>query len=368
MEQGAVTAANGASNEPAGDVMVIAYVPCTGSKPACLIAAARCLCQDVEATATGSLQARAALLELHDAGLAHVAHATPREPGSPCMTRAAQLAACGEGADPLGHLIQQLHDVTHESAVGCKQWTAALSDTAGGSTVTADAASPAPARGPQVHAVFRLQGDERPATESTDKQRAAYKRRWWEWRQDLDGKLGGVVHDLDTLCRGALGHCLAGVAEEADNGEEECAEAPPLALLLAGGLHCLPWEAVPALRGVAIFRALHLVAPLGLPHEHTRTLRATVEATAPPGVDVTRALYVVDPAGDLPSTRQRFAEWFDAVPGWTGSSGPPGLDASQLRQELIARELFVYLGHGAGAILQETNRYPSAALAMPTAC
>ena len=192
-------------------------------------------------------------------------------------------------------------------------------------------------------------------------------RQWWDQRHALDDMLAERVNELAAVVAPALQQCLldAGSAQARCGGAQDATGAGAVLLLLGNDLHALPWEALPALQGRPVYRLLHdQHAPLAPQHvprllgQDAAPLSARSAATASnaalsgvgalEAVDVAQAVYVVDPKGDLAQTRARFEPWFAALPGWQGSAGAPALPSPQLLAELARKELFVFLGHGAG--------------------
>ena len=170
-------------------------------------------------------------------------------------------------------------------------------------------------------------------------------RQWWDWRLSLDAKLGKAVQQFNTLLQPVLQHCLPDTVQS----DTASSSGSPLTLLLGPDLHSLPWECLLQLQHRPVYRLLHTQAMPASRNLHMRTPESAARSSACV-VDASEAVYIVDPKGDLVKTRERFEGWFAALPGWAGSAGTPALPASQLRTQLAQKELFVFLGHGAGVV------------------
>ena len=209
---------------------------------------------------------------------------------------------------------------------------------------------------------------------SSDSERSS-RHEWWEWRSSLETRLSGIITSLDALCSDCLAQGLGAVGAPADE--------KPLVLVLSAQLHELPWESLPCLAPRGVYRALCAQLALALHAAASRRLRgakpaapssapqqavrgraapkraaAAVAADAAaalklPAVDAGSAVYLLDPAGDLTQTRSQFEGWFAGISGWEGSAGQPAVERDALLRALLLRQLFVYLGHGAGEGLRD---------------
>jgi hypothetical protein len=181
------------------------------------------------------------------------------------------------------------------------------------------------------------------------------KRDWWRWRKQLDERCGEVALELQGLVGGTLRAVLP-IANQVSSGSsaggncygnKSCRAGNvvgnTLVLLLDADLHRLPWEWLEVLRSRSVFRVLHLGCLQ--PHRFAGSVCGQVQL-----VNTEKAVFVVDPKGDLPGTQNRFEGWFCREPGWCGSAGTPPMPTEQLRQELQQKDLFVFLGHGAGVL------------------
>ena len=315
-------------------------------------------------------------------------------------------------ADALTSIASDLAALLLESTQGCKQWAQDHGNSVQGDN--SPSKPHAAAAGTHLMAAESIADCSEQAA-SDGRQHAAAApaaaRQWWQWRHKLDQQLGDLAARLHQLASPALQHCLpkarkttacapAGVAPDAGAGKatrqagagngytregdgsvsdaaQHCAAMRPLLLLMSQHLHKMPWESLPCLADFSVFRALHHAGPLAsaaapaakmsadAPDAGQRLAGAGAGSTSASSkavstmaarcawhqVDPSSAVYVVDPQGDLGQTRLRFERWFAELPGWCGSAGAPALSGDELHQELAQRQLFVYLGHGAGASL-----------------
>ena len=187
---------------------------------------------------------------------------------------------------------------------------------------------------------------------------AATKRKWWTDRVAMDRKLSAMLRELTSGKMAALPLSIFGRTDDGeasemagdDEGEVGAAVAPeaaaPAVLVLDAPLAHLPWESTPALAGYRLYRSPCLA-----------TVRAAsvMAASMPPPpkgavavADLGRAYYVLDPGGDLATTRATLEPWLRGLEGWRGVSGerPPAPEA--LARELRDAGLYAYFGHGGG--------------------
>ncbi|KAK9822647.1 hypothetical protein WJX81_003434 [Elliptochloris bilobata] len=109
-------------------------------------------------------------------------------------------------------------------------------------------------------------------------------------------------------------------------------------------------------------------APLG---KSARPARTAAVPDAKFGVDARKAVYLLNPSGDLPATQAAFEAWFAQQPGWQGTAGAPAPPGRELAAALAARQLFVYCGHGAGEAClgaRTLRRLPACAAALLMGC
>ncbi|XP_029948057.1 separin [Salarias fasciatus] len=114
-------------------------------------------------------------------------------------------------------------------------------------------------------------------------------------------------------------------------------------LILDKYLQKLPWESTSILRSCSVSRMPSFNSLLGL-----RIQEADSQSVLEKGVDTSKVFYVLDPDANLVHSQDRFKEWFCSQPGWQGVCGVPP-DASQLEEAVATKDLYIYVGHGAGA-------------------
>uniref|UniRef100_A0A3B4TT27 separase n=1 Tax=Seriola dumerili TaxID=41447 RepID=A0A3B4TT27_SERDU len=66
------------------------------------------------------------------------------------------------------------------------------------------------------------------------------------------------------------------------------------------------------------------------------------------GVDTKKVFYVLDPDANLGNSQDRFKEWFSSKLDWEGVCGVAP-DSGQLEEAVATKDLYIYVGHGAGA-------------------
>ncbi|XP_068598709.1 separin [Brachionichthys hirsutus] len=115
-------------------------------------------------------------------------------------------------------------------------------------------------------------------------------------------------------------------------------------LILDKHLQKLPWESVSILSSRSVSRMPSLHALIGLSIQKEADSQSILNR----GVDTKEAFYVLDPDCNLRSSQDRFKEWFRSKRDWDGVCGAaPG--SGQLEDAVATKDLYVYVGHGAGA-------------------
>lgn len=112
-----------------------------------------------------------------------------------------------------------------------------------------------------------------------------------------------------------------------------------LGLMLDSKLEVIPFESLPIARttGQGIFRT---------PSLRLFSIIVTRRCT-PIKIDSKDVAYILDPASNLPKTRERFDQKLRSQSTWQGTIGkPPKID--ELDHWLSRKQLYLFIGHGAG--------------------
>ncbi|KAJ7999129.1 hypothetical protein DPEC_G00212200 [Dallia pectoralis] len=115
-------------------------------------------------------------------------------------------------------------------------------------------------------------------------------------------------------------------------------------LILDKYLQKLPWESMSCLRSCSVTRMPSLHSLLG----HCALQQSNPGCVLNKGVDPKQVFYVLNPNANLENTEDRFRQWFTSEPGWHGVCGVAP-DPVQLLEAVTAKDLYIYVGHGAGA-------------------
>ena len=122
-------------------------------------------------------------------------------------------------------------------------------------------------------------------------------------------------------------------------------------LILDKRLHGFPWESLPALRGKSISRLPSLSClrdrVLGQRSQERRRSDTSYQG-ATFSIPRDGGAFILNPAGDLKSTQEKFEDSLGELPHWQGVSQREPLE-SEFRDFLESRELFLYFGHGSGS-------------------
>ncbi|KAL8902681.1 MAG: hypothetical protein Q9207_004465 [Kuettlingeria erythrocarpa] len=123
-------------------------------------------------------------------------------------------------------------------------------------------------------------------------------------------------------------------------------------LILDKELHCFPWESLPCLDGQAMTRLLSLSCLRDrLLRQRQQQLDGGSASSGKHGlwVDRRRGAYVLNAAGDLKATQDKFERpLINMDGGWEGLiEANPSED--QLKDYLHERDIFLYFGHGSGS-------------------
>uniref|UniRef100_A0A3Q3JPP6 separase n=1 Tax=Monopterus albus TaxID=43700 RepID=A0A3Q3JPP6_MONAL len=104
-------------------------------------------------------------------------------------------------------------------------------------------------------------------------------------------------------------------------------------------LQKLPWESISILKSRSVSRMPSLYSLIGLGVQKESILNQ--------GVDKSKVFYVLDPDANLEDSKDRFKEWFSRL-DWEGVCGVAP-DSGQLEEAVATKDLYIYVGHGAGA-------------------
>ncbi|XP_054473293.1 separin [Anoplopoma fimbria] len=156
-------------------------------------------------------------------------------------------------------------------------------------------------------------------------------------QEDLKRFALGVSPQWDTECDKLLQTAVSRLA---------CRDEPRghVVLILDKYLQKLPWESTSMLRSHSVSRmpSLHSVVGLSLQKE------TESQSILRQGVDAKQVFYVVDPDANLRNSQGQFKEWFSSKLDWDGVCGVAP-DSSQLEEAVATKDLYIYVGHGAGA-------------------
>ncbi|KAI2663698.1 Separin [Labeo rohita] len=122
-------------------------------------------------------------------------------------------------------------------------------------------------------------------------------------------------------------------------------------LILDKFLQRLPWENIACLKSRSVTRMPSLHAVLG--HSHLKEMDSSCVLSS--GVSPKKVYYVLNPDGNLPDTESRFKEWFTGERAWQGVCGTAP-DADKLQEAVTTKDLYIYIGHGAGARFLDAQR------------
>ncbi|TWW62203.1 Separin [Takifugu flavidus] len=147
----------------------------------------------------------------------------------------------------------------------------------------------------------------------------------------------GVSPQWDTQCD----HLLHTAASQLADREEPRGH---VVLILDKYLQKLPWESTSMLKPHSVSRMPSLHSLIGLCIQK----EADSQSLLKKGVDAERAFYVLDPDANLGNSQDRFKEWFSSKPEWEGVCGVAP-DSGQLEEAVASKDLYIYVGHGAGA-------------------
>ncbi|CAK6955656.1 separin [Scomber scombrus] len=115
-------------------------------------------------------------------------------------------------------------------------------------------------------------------------------------------------------------------------------------LILDKYLQKLPWESISVLRSRSVSRMPSLHSLIGLSIQKETEPQSILKH----GVDIKKVFYVLDPNANLENSQDRFKEMFNSKLDWEGVCGVAP-DSGQLEEAVATKDLYIYVGHGAGA-------------------
>ncbi|XP_075301770.1 separin isoform X2 [Opisthocomus hoazin] len=155
-------------------------------------------------------------------------------------------------------------------------------------------------------------------------------------------------HDVQAV---AFGLCSAQprkaqlLLQEAVEKRRACAKQTggSLVLVLDKHLQKLPWESMACLKAVPVTRlpSLRFLLSYSLAQKRAGSVLSH-------GVNPSSTFYVLNPHSNLLGTEERFRGWFESEPGWRGVTGAVP-SPKQMQAALLEHDLYIYVGHGAGA-------------------
>ncbi|KAI1891171.1 hypothetical protein AGOR_G00162190, partial [Albula goreensis] len=146
------------------------------------------------------------------------------------------------------------------------------------------------------------------------------------------------------LCPGAAESSLATLQEAVLALKDRAEPRGHVILVLDKYLQKLPWENISCLRTHTVTRMPSLHFLLG----HCALRELDPESVLNQGVNPQEVFYVLNPDANLKDTEERFREWFTSESAWQGVCGAaPSPD--QIQQAVTTKDLYIYVGHGAGA-------------------
>ncbi|XP_030276632.1 separin isoform X2 [Sparus aurata] len=155
--------------------------------------------------------------------------------------------------------------------------------------------------------------------------------------EDLKRFALGVSPQWDMECDRLL---HAAVSRLADRDEP----SGHVVLILDKFLQKLPWESISILSSRSVSRMPSLHSLIGLSIQKETEPQSILKQ----GVDTKQVFYVLDPDANLGNSRDRFKEWFSSKLDWEGVCGAAP-DSGQLEEAVATKDLYIYVGHGAGA-------------------
>nr|XP_046239902.1 separin isoform X2 [Scatophagus argus] len=156
-------------------------------------------------------------------------------------------------------------------------------------------------------------------------------------QEDLKQFALGVSPQWDTECDQLLHTAVSRLTERLEPHSH-------VVLILDKYLQKLPWESISILRSRSVSRMPSLHSLIGLSIQKETDSQSILKQ----GVDTKQVFYVLDPDANLGNSQDRFKEWFSSKLDWGGVCGAAP-DSGQLEEAVATKDLYIYVGHGAGA-------------------
>ncbi|KAL8701769.1 MAG: hypothetical protein Q9224_000347 [Gallowayella concinna] len=121
-------------------------------------------------------------------------------------------------------------------------------------------------------------------------------------------------------------------------------------LILDKELHCFPWESLPCLDGQAVTRLPSLSClrdRILQQRQQAPKMDGVVDKEGRFCVNRQNGAYVLNPAGDLKATQDKFEQPLSDLTGWGGLTGCEPSE-EQMKDYLQQKDIFLYFGHGSG--------------------
>ncbi|XP_077458989.1 separin [Stigmatopora argus] len=154
--------------------------------------------------------------------------------------------------------------------------------------------------------------------------------------KDLRSFALGVCPEWDDDCE----KLLRSAALQFPDTEEPCGHT---VLILDRHLQKLPWESIACLKFRSVSRMPSWQSLIGLSIQKENDPQSILKN----GVDKENSFYLLNPDASLERMQQQFQEWFTSKPSWDGVCGHAP-KSGQLEAAVAAKDLYIYLGHGAG--------------------
>ncbi|KAJ8359018.1 hypothetical protein SKAU_G00155430 [Synaphobranchus kaupii] len=160
------------------------------------------------------------------------------------------------------------------------------------------------------------------------------------------------LHSLASgLCPCRMEESLAALQGAVSALKDRAEPQGHIVLMLDKYLQKLPWENISSLRSHTVTRMPSLHFLLG----HCALKELDPESVLNGGVDPQQVYYVLNPDANLKDTEERFKEWFTSESAWQGVCGTaPSPD--QLQEAVATKDLYIYVGHGAGARFLDSRK------------